>query len=92
MKRYALAVAVLLLPVGGASIGQPGPGSTPGSTWGVTGPGMTANLGTASSCAKMRDFDSPTKPPEGMPGFAAVNSVSDRCRIARERRYGISGR
>jgi len=44
MKRYALAVAVLLLPVGGASIGQPGPGSTPGSTWGVTGPGITANL------------------------------------------------
>ena len=40
MKRYALAVAALLLPVGGAAIGQPGGGST----WGVTGPGMRANL------------------------------------------------
>jgi mono/diheme cytochrome c family protein len=40
MKRYALAVAVLLLSVGGGAIGQPGPGST----WGVMGPGIRANL------------------------------------------------
>ena len=40
MKRYALAVAVLLLSVGGAAIGQSGSGST----WGLTGPGMRANL------------------------------------------------
>ena len=40
MKRYALALAVLLLPVGGAAGGQP----RPDPTWGVTGPGMTANL------------------------------------------------
>ena len=40
MKRYPLAVAALLLPAGGAAIAQPGSGST----WGLTGPGMSANL------------------------------------------------
>lgn len=41
MKRYAIAVVLLLLPVGGASADQPEPGS---SRWGKTGPGTIANL------------------------------------------------
>jgi len=39
MKRYAVAAALLLLPVGGASA-QPGPDSR----WGVMGPGIMANM------------------------------------------------
>jgi hypothetical protein len=43
------------------------------------------------SFARISDLDSSTNPPVGIPGFAAVKSVSDRCRIARVNRYGMSG-
>src|ERR1051326_4836637 len=47
--------------------------------------------GTCASCERTSDLDSPTKPPDGMPGFAAVNSVSDRCFTARYKMYGTTG-
>ena len=39
--------------------------------------------GSRSIPRRISDFDSPTKPPAGIPGLEAVNTVSDRCRTAR---------
>src|SRR5215470_17606027 len=47
--------------------------------------------GTRGRFAKIADLDSPTKPPDGMPGFAAVNSVRERCLIPRNKTYGTTG-
>src|SRR5258705_12677208 len=56
---------------------------------------MTSNSATQSEAAlnfaRISAFDWSTNPPVGIPAFAAVKSVSDRCRIARVNRYGVSG-
>src|SRR5262249_35875355 len=47
--------------------------------------------GTRVRFDRIADLDSPTNPPDGIPGLAAVNSVKDRCFRPKNKIYGRTG-